>query len=105
MDSNSCFSFAQSYKENYEANGELKHGDIITVEYELDADDECEITMYLGVSERGGAKAFQPPQLLSLYLFFFFPSAQYNAKYASPLSNHLAARVDVCLSIVQPIHA
>ena len=42
--------FLQSYQESYEAGKELAHGDVITVTYELDAEDECEITMYLGVS-------------------------------------------------------
>ena len=38
--------FLQSYQESYEAGKELAHGDVITVTYELDAEDECEITMY-----------------------------------------------------------
>jgi len=43
----------KSYKENYEASKELAHGDLITVTYELDAEDECEITMYLGTITKG----------------------------------------------------
>lgn len=54
--------FLQSYQESYEAGKELAHGDVITVTYELDAEDECEITMYLGVSVPHIPECFTTPR-------------------------------------------